>query len=159
MVDHPKKVDEFGREIPEQFPRVAADAIVIRERDGDHEIMLITRKKATFQGCLAFPGGHIDYGEDPEVSCLRELKEECDVDGSSPRLVCVRGKPDRDPRYHMISIVYLVTVDPSAKPVAQDDAASAEWYKLREVLKTPERFAFDHHSILLELIEKFSEYS
>ena len=59
----------------------------------------------------------------------------------------------------MISIVYLVTVDPSVKTVAQDDAASADWYDLREVMKKPERFAFDHHSILLELLEKFPEYS
>ena len=101
--------------MPKQVPRVAADAIVTRpSKDSDgHEIMLITRKKATFQGCLAFPGGHIDYGEDPEVACIRELKEECNVEGQNPVLVCVRGKPDRDPRYHMISIVYLVEVDPS----------------------------------------------
>ena len=74
--------------------------------------MLITRKKKTFQGCLAFPGGHIDYGEDPEVACVRELKEECNVDGTLKGLPTVRGKPDRDPRYHMISIVYIVEVDP-----------------------------------------------
>ena len=114
--------------------------------------MLITRLKATFQGCLAFPGGHIDYGEDPEVACVRELEEECGVKGSNPTLVCVRGKPDRDPRYHMISIVYLVEADPKAKPVAQDDAASAEWYDLKQVIKTPARFAFDHHSILEEML-------
>ena len=48
----------------------------------------------------------------------------------------------------MISIVYLVTVDPRAKPEAQDDAASAEWYNLKDVMKQPERFAFDHYSIL-----------
>ena len=113
-----QKVDEHGRVVPDRLPRVAADAIVLRPKNGTHEIMLITRKKATFQGFLAFPGGHIDYGEDPEESCIRELKEECDVDGSHPKLVCVRGKHDRDPRYHMISIVYLVTVDPTAKPVA-----------------------------------------
>ena len=154
-----QKIDEHGRAVPDKLPRVAADAIVLRPKADGHEIMLITRKKATFQGCLAFPGGHIDYGEDPEESCIRELKEECDVEGSNPKLVCVRGKPDRDPRYHMISIVYLVTVDPSVKPVAQDDAASAEWYDLREVMTKPERFAFDHHSILLELFEKFPEYS
>ena len=108
---------------------------------------------------MAFPGGHIDYGEDPEESCLRELKEECNVEGSNPVLVCVRGKPDRDPRYHMISIVYLVTVDPTVKPEAQDDAASAEWYDLREVMKQPERFAFDHYSIIQELIEKFPQFA
>ena len=79
---------------------------------------------------------------------LRELKEECNVDGTSAKLVTVRGKPGRDPRYHVISIVYLVQVDPNSKPEAQDDAASAAWYKLSDVMKTPEKFAFDHHSIL-----------
>jgi len=44
--------------------------------------LLITRKKATFHGMLAFPGGHIDEGEDPEVACTRELEEECGVVGS-----------------------------------------------------------------------------
>ena len=145
-----QKIDAHGRAVTDQLPRVAADAIVLRPKGDSHEIILITRKKATFQGCYAFPGGHIDYGEDPEESCLRELKEECNVDGSHPVLVCVRGKPDRDPRYHMISIVYLVTVDPNVQPVAQDDAASAEWYDLRDVMQMPERFAFDHHSILQE---------
>ena len=49
---------------------------------------------------------------------MRELKEECNVDGTSAKLVTVRGKKGRDPRYHVISIVYLVEVDPSAVPVA-----------------------------------------
>ena len=57
----------------------------------------------------------------------------------------------------MISIVYLVEVDPSAVPTAQDDALSAAWYDLAEVLATPDRFAFDHHDILIELCRKFSE--
>ena len=73
-------------------------------------------------------------------------------------LVTVRGKPGRDPRYHMISIVYLVKCDPDAKPIAQDDAASAAWYNLKEVMGQKERFAFDHHSILEEFLVKFPEF-
>ena len=71
--------------------------------------------------------------------------------------MCVRGKKGRDPRYHVISIVYLVEVDPAAVPTAQDDAVSAEWYDFRAVMKEKEKFAFDHHSILEELIQKFPE--
>ena len=59
----------------------------------------------------------------------------------------------------MISIVYLVEVSPDAVPEALDDAASAAWYPLAEVMKTPERFAFDHHEILQELIAKFKSYA
>ena len=142
------------------MPRTAADAVVIRSsptQEGRFEIMLITRKKETFHGKLAFPGGHIDYDEDPEVACVRELEEECNVTGANPVLLCVKGKPGRDPRYHVISIVYLVEVDPASVPTAQDDALSAEWYDLGEVLSTPDRFAFDHHEILLELCDKYPE--
>ena len=98
--------------------------------------MLITRLKATFQGFLAFTSGHIDYDEESEVACVRELEDKCGVDGSNPILLCLRGKPERYFRYHMVSIVYLVENDPKEKPVAQDDAASAEWYDLKKVIKT-----------------------
>ena len=88
--------------------------------------MLITRFKATFQGFLAFTSGHIDYDEESEVACVRALEEKCGVDGSNPILLCLRGKPERYFQYHMVSIVFLVENNPKAKPVAQDDAASAE---------------------------------
>ena len=45
--------------------------------DDDHDVLLITRGKEPQVGCLAFPGGHIDYNESPEDACIRELKEEC----------------------------------------------------------------------------------
>ena len=59
----------------------------------------------------------------------------------------------------MIAIVYLVEVAEDAVPVAQDDAASAAWYDLATVMATPEKFAFDHHSILVEMTEKFPKYA
>ena len=58
----------------------------------------------------------------------------------------------------MIAIVYLVEVAPDAVPVALDDAATVGWYDLETVMGTPEKFAFDHHSILQEMCEKFPEY-
>ena len=59
----------------------------------------------------------------------------------------------------MIAIVYLVEVAADAVPIAQDDAASADWCDLATVMGTPDRFAFDHHSILVELTEKFPAYA
>ena len=121
--------------------------------------MLITRLKKTFQNCLAFPGGHVDYDEDPKDACIRELKEECGVDGANPKLITVRGKKGRDPRYHVIAIVYLVEVAEDATPIALDDAATVGWYNFAQVMKTPEKFAFDHHSILEELCEQNDVYA
>ena len=62
----------------------------------------------------------------------------------------------RDPRKHMITIVYSVTVDPDGEYKAGDDAATAEWYDLKKLIdeKTEKDFAFDHHSILTEFVTK-----
>ena len=74
----------------------------------EQHVLLITRGRPPYQGMYAFPGGFVDYGEDPENACLRELKEECCIEGYKPSLICVAGKPDRDPRKHVVSIVYHV---------------------------------------------------
>ena len=114
-------------------PSITTDAIVTKPKtDGSsgHDILLITRGRPPFVGSYAFPGGFVDYGEDPKVGVLRELQEECCVEGRVPELICVAGKPDRDPRKHVISIVYSVEVDPTAQVQAADDAATAKWYDL-----------------------------
>eukprot|EP00347_Sterkiella_histriomuscorum_P011088 403373799 len=155
-----QELDKYGRPFPPKLggycvPRTAADAIVLREdkQNDDYQVLLITRKKETFHGKLAFPGGHIDYNEDPVDSCIRELEEECGIKATSkPELVAVRGAPERDPRYHMISVFYLVQVPEDAQITAGDDAATAQFYGLKDVMKTPDRFAFDHYEVLTELI-------
>ncbi len=41
---------------------------------------------------MAFPGGFVDYNEDPKDSVLRELKEECNLLGKNPRVVKSKNK-------------------------------------------------------------------
>lgn len=137
-------------------PGVAVDSIVTRQKEaGGNEILLITRGRPPFEGHYAFPGGFVDDGEDPKVACLRELQEECTVEGCEPELITVAGKPDRDPRKHVISIVYAVQVEAGASVAAGDDAATAHWYDLQTVWDSFE-FAFDHKDILREfLVKKF----
>ena len=136
-----QELDPYGRPYPPKYqgylvPRTAADAIVIKKNKETHqyEVLLITRKKETFHGKYAYPGGHIDYGEDPVDSCIRELEEECGISGSKPQLFAVRGKPDRDPRYHMISIFYFVEVPEDAPITAGDDASTAKFYPIKDLL-------------------------
>ena len=125
-------------------PALAVDAVAIR----GNEILLIRRGKEPWKGMLALPGGFVDSGEDPEVAVVRELKEECGIDGKVVRLLCVKGDPDRDPRGHVVSIAYLVAA--FDEPTAGDDAASAAWHRISEV----EVMAGDHMSIL-EKIKHF----
>ena len=122
-------------------PSLAVDAVTIR---GD-EVLLIRRGREPWKGMLAFPGGFVDKGEDPQHAVLRELEEECGMEGKVIRLLCVRGSPDRDPRGHVVSIAYVVSA--TGDPVAGDDAASAAWHKISEV----KEMAGDHLSILNEI--------
>ena len=122
-------------------PSLAVDAVTIR---GD-EVLLIRRGREPWKGMLAFPGGFVDKGEDPQHAVLRELEEECGMEGKVIRLLCVRGSPDRDPRGHVVSIAYVVSA--TGEPVAGDDAASAAWHKISEVRE----MAGDHLSILNEI--------
>jgi len=73
--------------------------------------LLITRGNDPHKGCLAYPGGFVDYNEDPLNCCVRELEEECGIKGTNPVMVSVEGAPGRDPRTHIISIFYKVDVD------------------------------------------------
>ena len=62
-------------------PTTAVDAIVTKEKAdrSGYEILLITRGRPPFKGQYAFPGGFVEYGEDPKEAVLRELKEECSI--------------------------------------------------------------------------------
>lgn len=64
----------------------------------------------------------MDYGEEPKDACLRELKEETNLVGKIASLVGVYGNFKRDPRKHVVSIVYEVIVEDFIDLKAQDDA-------------------------------------
>jgi len=109
MDNQEPELDKFGRKLPPKagkyhVPRIAADAVLFHKG----QILLIERGRDPFKGCLALPGGFVDYNEDPSESAVRELMEECTIDGEIIELIGVYGKALRDPRFHNISIAYLV---------------------------------------------------
>ena len=127
-------------------PKHAVDAAVYH----DKRVLLIERGREPFKGKLAFPGGFVEKGEDPEKAVLRELAEECGLEGEVVGIMEVRGEPKRDPRGHVVSLVYHVRA--AGKPTAGDDAAQAEWYDMDKI--TPAQMAGDHFLIL----ENFKQF-
>ena len=123
-------------------PSIAVDAVVVN----DNKILLITRANDPWKGFLALPGGFVDIGENPEDAVLRELKEETGIIGKVERLVCVKGKPERDPRGHVISIAYQINAN--GHPIAGDDAKTVGWYNLSEITE----LAGDHSEIISDFI-------
>lgn len=125
-------------------PALAADCVVF---DKAGRLLLIRRKNPPFQGQYALPGGFVEYGERMEDAALRELREETGIAGRVIRLVGVYSRPDRDPRGHCVSAVYLVDGG-DQKPVAGDDAASAEFVENYRA----QRLAFDHDEVVADAL-------
>lgn len=132
-------------------PAVAVDAVAIREIESRVEALLIRRggEPDIWLGKWAFPGGFVEYGEDPEHAVLRELEEETGVIGSNPVTFAIQGDPDRDPRKHIIALFYRVDVDPSAVPRGGDDAMDAAWVDIADI--TQEQIAGSHFRIIEQL--------
>ena len=152
-------IDEYQKKY--RIPSLTTDAVVLRKHKNDdfHDILLVTRGNYPEEGKLAFPGGFVEYGEDPEQGCLRELKEETELIGKDIELLTVRGNPNRDPRRHVVSIIYTVNVDPDAQPIGGDDARDAKFYDLKDIIENKKaQIAFDHYGVIEELIgKKFSD--
>ena len=76
----------------------------------------------------------------------RELEEETDLKVTHLEQLYTFGRPDRDTRGRVITVVYLVLLPENThnKVEGRDDAARADWFSV-EHLPT---LAFDHAEIL-----------
>ena len=129
-------------------PSVTVDAIATRDGLEGLELLMIKRgpEPPDWEGMWAFPGGFVDYGEDPEDAVIRELMEETGVIGKYPLSLTILGAPGRDPRKHCIGLFYLVEVDSNSKPVGADDAIDAKWIPIKQL--TEENVAGDHSKVI-----------
>lgn len=91
----------------------------------------------------AIPGGFVDYGESLEDAAVREAKEETSLKVKSLIQLHTYSDPDRDPRKHTISTVFIAKGE--GKPKAGDDAKNLDIFTEKNL---PEPLAFDHRKIL-----------
>lgn len=104
-------------------------------------IVLIQRKNEPYGWAL--PGGFVDYGESLESAAVREAKEETSLHVVLRCQLHTYSDPERDPRQHTISTVFVATAD--GQPVAGDDAAHADIFVENDL---PENIVFDHRQII-----------
>jgi ADP-ribose pyrophosphatase YjhB (NUDIX family) len=120
-----------------QNPLPAVD-IIIEYKSG---IILIKRRNPPFGWAL--PGGFVDYGESLDCAAQREAKEETGLDIQLVRQFHTYSSPQRDPRFHAISTVYIARAQGECK--AGDDAQGIAVFQQDNL---PGDIAFDHPEIL-----------
>jgi ADP-ribose pyrophosphatase YjhB (NUDIX family) len=124
----------------------------------DFEVLFAKRKKEPFKGYLGLPGGFVNIGETVEDAARREVKEETSLDVELTDILGVYSDPQRDPRGHIMSTVFIGWVPSNEnaknKAKAQSDASELEWIDLQMV--DNKSLAFDH-KIILSNYKKWKE--
>ncbi|MCJ7772767.1 MAG: NUDIX hydrolase [Desulfobacterales bacterium] len=118
-------------------PLLTVDIII----EIDQRIVLIKRRNPPYGWAL--PGGFVEYGESLETSAIREAKEETCLDIKLSEQFHTYSKPDRDPRHHTVTTVFIAQA--AGGPKASDDAKSIGLFK-KDTLPYP--IVFDHQRIL-----------
>ena len=121
-------------------PILTVDGI-ISKRD---KILLLKRAIYPFSGYWVLPGGHVNYGEKVEEAMLREMREELGVSLKIKKLFGVYSDPKRDPRYHTVSVVYLLSKE-KGKIHPNQEASEFKYFPLKNL---PKKIGFDHRKII-----------
>jgi 8-oxo-dGTP diphosphatase len=82
--------------VPNKIPFVGVGCIVVRDRK-----LLLVRNR---QGLWSTPGGHLDFGESPDVCAARETFEETGVRISNVQFVAVTNDVLSDAGKHYLTV-------------------------------------------------------
>ena len=128
-------------------PLLATDVIVrLWEGDTFKGIVLIERMYPPLG--LAIPGGFVEVGERVEEAAVREMKEEIGLDVELAGLLGIYSDPRRDPRAHVVSVVWVG--DACGEPKAGSDAKKVKVYRLEEI--PFDKLVFDHAEIIRDFL-------
>jgi 8-oxo-dGTP diphosphatase len=153
---------------------VTVDVVVLTIRAGGLSVLLVNRTSFPHRGAWALPGGFVAVDEDLDAAAKRELAEETglklDGTGAGAHLEQLRtyGRPGRDPRMRVISVVYLALVPdlptpgtlvrPALRGSARSggsDASDARFWAVDDLAgEGAGALAFDHGSIVADAVER-----
>ena len=135
-------------------PNVTADMLIPNEKG---EVLLIKRNNAPFQGMYAIPGGFLEVNQETVEECaMREAQEETGLRVEIDRLVGVYSHPQRDPRWHNVTAVFLAKVlslEEAARAQAGDDAGEVLWIDPHSESYRKMQLAFDHKQIIADMLK------
>jgi 8-oxo-dGTP diphosphatase len=113
-------------------------------------IVLVARKNPPHG--WAIPGGFVDYGESLETAARREALEETGLTIRLKGQLHTYSDPNRDPRHHTISTVFLAEAE--GEPQGGDDAREAGIFIEGQIPP----LVFDHDKIINDYF-RFKKHS
>jgi 8-oxo-dGTP diphosphatase len=134
-----------GHEWQHRNPLPTVDMIIDLGDETSPKIVLIKRRNPPHGWAL--PGGFVDYGETVEQAAAREAYEETGLKIELIRQFHVYSRPDRDPRGHMMSTVFIARA--SGGPRGGDDAIEARAFTPDDL---PQEIVFDHRQIIKDYL-------
>ena len=166
---------ERGRAHAEGIRHRTAHIWIIREKDGRVQVLLQKRsaEKDSFPGRFdTSSAGHIQAGDEPRESALRELKEELGIEAEKEDLdfagtfriqydLEFHGKPFRDNEVAFV-YVYRKNVDETRLVLQTEELECTEWLDLEETyqacLARDQKFCvpIGGLKVLMEYLEKES---
>lgn len=134
-----------GAELPRRNPAPTVDVLVY---EPDRGVLLVERRFPP--PGWALPGGFVEYGESCETAAVREAKEETGLSVVLTDLLGVYSRPDRDPRGHTMTVVYVARARDLSALAAGDDAGRAVFFPLEAL----PQLAFDHAEIVADFVRR-----
>ena len=122
-----------GLTIIDKYKTERVELTVLCLIENGDKLLLQNRVKNDWRG-YTLPGGHVELGESFVDACIREVKEETNLDIKNPKLVGVKQFPREAGRY----IVFLFKTTEFSGNLISSDEGKMEWKEYSELsnLKT-----------------------
>ena len=131
-----------------EYPIPTINAIIHNDKN---QILFVKRKNNPFKNNLSLPGGFVNYGEKIEDALKREVKEETSLSIEPLEILGVYSDPDRDPRHHVISSVFVCLIMDGMNGKDGYDARGRCWVNINEIENNT--YAFDHKMIIQDYLK------
>lgn len=130
------------------YPHVAAAAGAIITRRG--KVLMVKRGREPYKGTWMFPAGFIDFGEHPEETVAREVREETGLKMKKATFfkVVQSGDDPRSPGHFMF--FYKATVSGNKPKTDKEENQGIGWFDI----KNPPKIGWKWHKYVMRLLKE-----
>ncbi len=141
-------------------PRIAVDVLLYDTSSSNNFYFLAVRRNTEpYKGYFVLPGGMVECNETVEEAAMRELKEESGINVNfSPKdQFRVYSQPNRDHRYHVITVVFAKKYSLKNKKITYQSNKEIREVKVLNYFNKKEVLGFDHEFIVRDFINSLND--